>query len=65
MVTEDEVPEFIVQHRTTVSRHAVARTIVLKDEAQTQFESPEVTPIGSGTDGSKRDKQDHEPVVGT
>ena len=65
MVTEDEVPEFAVQHRTTVSRHAVARAAMLKGETQMLFESPEVTSIGSGADGSKRDKQDHAPVVGT
>ena len=64
-VTEDEVPEFKVPHRTTVSRHAVARNAVLKKEHMSALEDGEVTFITGLADGSKRDKKDHEPAAAT
>ena len=65
MVTEDEVPAFQIQHRTTVSRQAVSRAKILKTDAETLLESDEVKFISAMADASNRAKKAHTPVGAT
>ena len=65
VISEDEVPKFTTPDRTTVSRMAVARCTILKDDIQSLLESDEVTFINSMADGSIRAKLPHEPVAAT
>ena len=61
-IDEESKPKRL-QHRTTLTRHTVARCSILKDDKLSWLMADSITSVCSLNDGSKRQKQDHGPLA--